>query len=233
MHSQIIEHHRGKRIDPSISPLTNWSTKYLPGTTNIVHRSSCDDHAVRNKINVIYNLERFLRIMLPRWGPQRGILRRIRYSLDGQPYEFQTETLPATGSVGHLLRGVTTMVIDVLGRDDLPFPRSLLEFQRLFPDEAACAAYLERARWGDEFICDYCGSLGEPYRFANRPGVLRCRHCNRDTSLTADTVMERNTRHIGGSVPAATRIVVLRDCFSDSSQVARRHGLTRSGSDRR
>ena len=83
------------------------------------------------------------------------------------------------------------MVIDVLERDDLRFPRSLPEFQRLFPDEAACAAYLERARWGDGFVCDHCCSPGEPYRFANRPGVLRCRQCNRDTSLTAGTVMER------------------------------------------
>jgi hypothetical protein len=36
---------------------------------------------------------------------------------------------------------------------DLAFPKSLPEFQRLFPDDAACADYLERARWGD--------SLGE------------------------------------------------------------------------
>jgi len=83
------------------------------------------------------------------------------------------------------------MVIDVLGRGDLPFPRSLPEFQRLFPDEAACAAFLERIRWSDEFVCDHCGAIGDPYRFANRPGVLRCRHCSRDTSLTAGTVMER------------------------------------------
>ena len=83
------------------------------------------------------------------------------------------------------------MVIDVLERDDLPFPGSLPEFQRLFPDEAACVAYLEHARWGDDFICEHCGSLGEPYRFANRLSVFRCRHCNRDTSLTAGTVMER------------------------------------------
>ena len=83
------------------------------------------------------------------------------------------------------------MVIDVIQRDDLPFPRSLPEFQRLFSNEAACAAYLERARWSDGFLCDHCGSPDEPYRFANRPGVLRCRHCNRDTSLTAGTVMER------------------------------------------
>jgi hypothetical protein len=43
------------------------------------------------------------------------------------------------------------MVIDVLERGDLSFPLSLLEFQRIFPDEAACAAYLERARWGGGF----------------------------------------------------------------------------------
>ena len=83
------------------------------------------------------------------------------------------------------------MVIDVLERGDLPFPRSLPEFQRLFPDEAACAAYLERARWGDGFICPCCGTSGDPYRFANRPTVLRCRHCQHNSYLTAGTVMER------------------------------------------
>ena len=41
--------------------------------------------------------------------------------------------------------------MDVLDRNDLPFPQSLPEFQRLFPDDRACAAYLERARWGDGF----------------------------------------------------------------------------------
>ena len=38
--------------------------------------------------------------------------------------------------------------MDVLQRDDLPFPRSLPEFQQLFPDEAKCAAYMEKARLG-------------------------------------------------------------------------------------
>ena len=83
------------------------------------------------------------------------------------------------------------MAIDVLERNDVPFPRSLPQFQRLFPDEAACAAYLERARWSDGFLCRHCGVTDEPYRFAHRPGVLRCRHCGHDTSLTAGTIMER------------------------------------------
>jgi len=83
------------------------------------------------------------------------------------------------------------MAIDVLERDDLPFPRSLLEFQRLFPDEAACAAYLERARWGGGFVCPHSGTIGDPYRYSARPGVLCCRKCRRETRLTAGTVMER------------------------------------------
>ena len=83
------------------------------------------------------------------------------------------------------------MAVDVVARGDLPFPRSLPEFQRLFPDEVACAAYLERARWSDGFICLRCGTIGEPYRYSARPGVLCCRACRRETRLTAGTVMER------------------------------------------
>lgn len=83
------------------------------------------------------------------------------------------------------------MAIDVLERGDLAFPRSLPDFQRLFPNEAACASYLERARWGNGFVCPRCSTSGEPYRIATRPGVLRCRKCRCDTSLTAGTVMER------------------------------------------
>src|SRR5580692_2561849 len=79
----------------------------------------------------------------------------------------------------------------VLPRADLPFPGSLPEFQRLFPDDTACAAYLEAIRWRDGFVCKWCGEASEPYRFANRPQVLRCRKCQRDNALTAGTVMER------------------------------------------
>jgi hypothetical protein len=79
----------------------------------------------------------------------------------------------------------------VLPRADLPFPGSLPEFQRLFPDDTACATYLEAIRWRDGFVCGWCGEPGEPYRFANRPQVLRCRKCQRDNALTAGTVMER------------------------------------------
>jgi transposase-like protein len=83
------------------------------------------------------------------------------------------------------------VAIDVLERGDLLFPHSLPEFQRLFPDEAACAAYLEHLRWPHGFICPHCDATGEPYRFASRPTVLRCRSCQHNSYLTAGTVMER------------------------------------------
>ena len=83
------------------------------------------------------------------------------------------------------------MLMDVHQRGNLRFPQSLPEFQRLFPDDAACAAYLEKARWSDGFVCPHCQAAGEPFRFANRPGVLRCRKCRRDTGLTVGTVMAR------------------------------------------
>lgn len=73
----------------------------------------------------------------------------------------------------------------------LPFPESLPDFQRLFPNDTACATYLERMRWRDGFLCPKCSERGDPYRFAKRPQVLRCRVCKRDVSLTAGTIMER------------------------------------------
>lgn len=83
------------------------------------------------------------------------------------------------------------MPIDVHGWEHLGYPKSLRDFQRMFPDDAACARYLEGAKWPKGFRCAACGEGGEPYRFAARPGVLRCRACRKDAALTAGSVMER------------------------------------------
>ena len=74
--------------------------------------------------------------------------------------------------------------------DHRGFPTSLPEFQKVFPDDSACAKYLENVRWPDGFTCPKCALLGEPYRFSTRSSVvLRCRKCKYNTSLTAGTVM--------------------------------------------
>lgn len=34
----------------------------------------------------------------------------------------------------------------------------------MFPDDAACAAYLEQLRWADGFVCPACGANQPPWR---------------------------------------------------------------------
>ena len=80
---------------------------------------------------------------------------------------------------------------DVLQWEHLPFPKSLRDFQRLFKDDDACARYLEGAKWPKGFVCPHCEEKGEPVRLATRPGVLACRACRKQTSLTVGTVMQR------------------------------------------
>ena len=87
--------------------------------------------------------------------------------------------------------GTSFAEFDIHQHEELLFPRSLPQFQKLFPDDAACAAYLEKTKWYDGFVCPHCRQRGEPIRLATRPGVLACRGCRKQTSLTVGTVMER------------------------------------------
>jgi hypothetical protein len=68
------------------------------------------------------------------------------------------------------------------------FPRSLIEFQRRFPDEGACAAYLARARWPEGFRCPRCGH-GKGWELATKAFTWECAGCGKQTSVTAGTIM--------------------------------------------
>jgi predicted RNA-binding Zn-ribbon protein involved in translation (DUF1610 family) len=74
--------------------------------------------------------------------------------------------------------------------ENLAFPTSLPQFQKYFPDNAACAKYLESLRWPEGFECPYCGHKGDPWRLTRSTVVLRCPACRKDASLTAGTVMQ-------------------------------------------
>lgn len=108
---------------------------------------------------------------------------------------------------------------------DLPFPKSLHEFQKLFPNDAACAEYLERIHWWDGFRCR-CGHAGEPYRFAAKPHILRCKKCRADTSLTAGTVMERTRMPLSVWFWASYLVSTMTPSMS-AVQFQRQLGLTR------
>lgn len=66
----------------------------------------------------------------------------------------------------------------------------------MFPDENACLRYLEKIRWPNGFVCSQCSTAGEPFRFAARPKVLKCKACHQDSSVTAGTVMHRSKTDI-------------------------------------
>ena len=68
------------------------------------------------------------------------------------------------------------------------FPRSILAFQRQFPDEAACAAWLSASRWPDGFCCPSCGH-GKGWKLATRAFTWECAGCGKQTSVTAGIVM--------------------------------------------
>ena len=66
-------------------------------------------------------------------------------------------------------------------------PRSLLEFQRDFPDDAACVRYLAGRRWPTGFVCPGCGAT-RAYELVGRR-LWQCAACRLQTSLTAGTVL--------------------------------------------
>ena len=85
-----------------------------------------------------------------------------------------------------------TNIID----QSIEYPMNILEFQKMFPNEAACLKYLERMRWPNGFACSKCSEIGDPFRIQTRLRVLVCRSCRYETSVTAGTVMHRSKTNI-------------------------------------
>ncbi len=67
------------------------------------------------------------------------------------------------------------------------YPRSFQELISWFSEEAACLRYLERVRWGDGFVCRFCGAVGGDW-WAVRRGLRRCAACRHESSVTAGTI---------------------------------------------
>jgi hypothetical protein len=96
----------------------------------------------------------------------------------------------------------------------------------MFPDDVACARYLEAIRWRDGFQCPKCKATAEPFRNAARVYQLRCRGCEKDTSLIAGTVMERTHMPLSTWFWAAFLVASLTPGMS-ATQLQRQLGLSR------
>ena len=69
------------------------------------------------------------------------------------------------------------------------YPRTILEFQRRFPDEDACRQYLFASRWPDGYRCPRCGS-GTACALERR-WLWQCADCRYQVSVTAGTVLHK------------------------------------------
>ena len=66
------------------------------------------------------------------------------------------------------------------------YPRTLLELEQSFSDQAKCRDYLFALRWPQGFVCPVCGAGG----LAIRRNLWRCLQCGRETSVLAGTIFQ-------------------------------------------
>jgi transposase-like protein len=74
-------------------------------------------------------------------------------------------------------------------KSGLDYPNTYRGFVEMFPDDAACAAYLAKLRWPEGFVCPACKSIAIPWQ-ASR-GRLACSFCRQQTSVTSGTIFDK------------------------------------------
>ncbi len=71
-----------------------------------------------------------------------------------------------------------------------------MKLQKIYTDDIAAREHLESLLWPDGPICPHCGNV-DPQRIhklagkSTRPGVFKCRECEKPFSVTVGTVFER------------------------------------------
>jgi len=73
------------------------------------------------------------------------------------------------------------------------FPKSEIEFDKRFATERACYEYLSKVKWPDGFVCSECGH--QSYWISSKH-IYICTRCERQFSLTADTIMHDTKKPI-------------------------------------
>jgi transposase-like protein len=67
------------------------------------------------------------------------------------------------------------------------YPRTLIELERRFGSEEACAEYLTGLRWPDGWVCPRCAGS---QAWAVRRNRWRCDQCRYEMSVTAGTILQ-------------------------------------------
>lgn len=67
------------------------------------------------------------------------------------------------------------------------YPKTMLELERRFSEEATCRSYLAALRWPEGFVCRKCSARKS---LQIRRDLWRCLECRREVSTTAGTVFQ-------------------------------------------
>lgn len=100
--------------------------------------------------------------------------------------------------------------------------------QGQFQDANKARQYLEALRWPNGPVCPHCASVAEHYRLegkAHRPGLLKCKDCRQQFSVTVGTVFERSKIGLHVWLQAAFLMVSSKKGVS-AHQIHRTLGVT-------
>lgn len=97
----------------------------------------------------------------------------------------------------------------VAGHD---YPRTYREFVTTFPDDEACAAYLEKLRWPDGFVCPACFTRAVPWRQTRHR--LVCSGCRHQASVSAGTILDKTRTPLTTWFEAAWHITTAKSGMS-------------------
>ena len=92
------------------------------------------------------------------------------------------------------------------------FPSIYRDFVKMFPDDLACAAYLERLRWPNGFVCPACQQQQEPWR--DKMGRLACPACRHQWTVTAGTIFDKTRTPLTTWFDAAWHVTTAKNGMS-------------------
>lgn len=92
------------------------------------------------------------------------------------------------------------------------YPHTYREFVRRFPNEEACAVYLEELRWPSGFSCPDCQTTAPPWRQTR--GRLVCPSCRHQTSVTAGTILDKTRTPLTTWFEAAWHVTTAKNGLS-------------------
>ncbi|MBW8312079.1 MAG: IS1595 family transposase [Rhizobium sp.] len=97
-----------------------------------------------------------------------------------------------------------------------------------FHDADKARAYLEALRWPHGPVCPHCGVEGEHYALkgaAHRPGLMKCKDCRKQFSVTVGTVFEKSKIPLNKWLMAVHLMCASKKAIS-SHQIHRMLGVT-------